>query len=344
MPALAPPGTRKRMVALDVAKLVAITAVVFNHTCTEEVFHAGMQLTRFGNHAFTAISCYLAFGSGHRSQIGKRGRWMLGRITSLYALFLIWNSVGLVARIAGALHAGEPNPFTWDEMLLSGFTLGLWFLPFIAIANCFAYGVGAHLSSSIGERRLWIWVGLLLGAGLALALSPAYTRIDFPIYFCSIALKNIPTTLMMVGLAIVLFRWPEIPRRHATRLAAVTGLVVGAAGVIYFDRKIFLWECLMGISLVLGLMGWRMEQLGAPPKLLSIWIYVTHGIFVQVLRHLVLPARSAANAESFWIWNVVLFGLTLGGLVLGYHLIRRTLLGRILITPHPLHRVSHSSV
>lgn len=338
-----PPKSRERLVALDVAKLLAITAVVFNHTCTEDVFHAGMQFTRFGNHAFTAVSCYLAFCSGQRSNANERGRWMLGRISSLYALFLIWNSVGLLARMAGAWHADEPNPFNWDEMMLSGFTLGLWFLPFIAVANCFAYGIGAHLSGSVREWRRWIWIGLLLAAGLALALAPGYTRLDFPIYFFSIALKNIPTTLLTVAMAIVLTRWPGLTRQRETQFAAVAGFVVGAAGVIYFDRNIFLWECLMGISLVLAFLGWPMKRIGAPPRLLSIWIYVTHGIFIQILRHLVLPARSSANAESFWIWNVVLFGLTLGGLILSYHLIMRTPLGKILITPQPLRRFNHSS-
>jgi hypothetical protein len=324
---------RARVVALDVLKLVAITAVVFNHTCTEEVFHAGMQLTRFGNHAFTAVSCYLAFAAGDRSVAGERGGWMLRRVTALYGLFLIWNSVGLLARLAGAAHAGQANPFTLDGMLLSGFTLGLWFLPFIGIANCLAYVVGGHLRGSRTGRRLGVWGGVLGAIALALAMSPGYTQVTFPVYFFTIALKNIPTTLLTIALAIFLVRRPELPSRPAVRASAIAGFLLGAAAVISFDRNIFLWECLMGIALLVGFMGWRMDRIGRPPALLSIFIFVAHGIFIQVLRHLVMPAKTAANAESYWLFNLLLFGLTLGGLLALYQLVMRLRLGMLLLAP-----------
>lgn len=324
-----------RVVALDILKLVAILAVVFNHTCTEEVFRAGMQLTRFGNHAFTAVSCYLALAAGHRSVVGERGGWMLRRITALYGLFLIWNSLGLIARIAGAAYARQPNPFTLDGMLLSGFTLGLWFLPFIAVANCLAYAVGGHLAGC-GSRRLAVWAGVLVAVALVLAVSPSYTQVTFPVYFFTIALKNIPTALLTIALAIYLVRRPEVPRRPAVRAAAIAGFLTGAAAVIWFDRNIFLWECLMGIALLVGFMGWRMERIGRPAALLSIFIYVAHGIFIQVLRHLVLPPRTASNADNFWMFNLLLFGVTLGGLLVLYWLVIRLRLGTILLAPQPL--------
>lgn len=326
---------RERLVELDWVKLLAIGAVVFNHTCTEEVFRAGMQVTRFGNHAFTVVSCLLAFRSGYRSVPGVRLGWLLRRVASLYALFLIWNLLGYAARYVGALRSGGGNPFNWDDLLLSGFTLGLWFIPFIALANAAAFGAGAWMQGSTRAGRTLAGC-LAVAVGGMLACSSNYAQWVFPSYFCTIALKNIPTTLFTLVLGGILMVRPALTGQRGWRSAALGCFALAAAAVVHFDRNIFLWESLMGLAAVIVFLTLPAHNWARPPVLLSIWIYVAHGIVIQFLRHVVLPARVAENAGHYWLWNLCLLVATLAVLLGGFALVGKTRIMRWLLAPDPL--------
>lgn len=294
--------------SLDYLKLVAIVAVIFNHSCNEPIFSPLIAITRFGNHAFAALSCFFAFRSGLNSLSSERVRWMLTRATALYSLFIVWNLIAFAARSLNSFLAGAPSPFTWSGMFLSGFTHGLWFLPFISVANSLAFSAGAAIKSYGKAAAIPIFATSLLIAAV-LATSHSYAVGTHDIYLFSISRKNVPTCLAAVAVSTAYFCFSTkiLISRTATALWGGVGLV-GAIGILFMGRSVYLWETLMGTGVMACFMNASfLSRLPALNPLLSIWYYVAHGVVLHGLKFLLVSRVSPIISPYFWVLELAVY-------------------------------------
>jgi hypothetical protein len=313
-------------------KLIAILAIIFQHSIHARELSALVLLTHGAVPAFTFLSVCFSVQTSIRSSKPLL-QLAIYRIAHLYGLFLIWNTIYFTVRMtASSLGAksgyGGFNP---EQFLLSGYANAMWFLPFILAANLAGLLVGAACRK--GDRlRVWTIV-LTMALAACVSLSAWFASEDAAskIYLFSIARKAVPSALL--GIAMAACR-TDITMVAPSRSGCTRSLIIFALScglLIYYGRVIYLFETMVGISaiaVVLNSVG-RSELTTLNPDI-ALWLFVAHAWFLHAMRK-ALMTFSINWDDSSWGFQIVGYLALLASLVAAYVFVSRSRLRRVLL-------------
>jgi surface polysaccharide O-acyltransferase-like enzyme len=152
---------------VEIARWIAIYAIIYLHSVRSEDLIASTSLTRFAVPFFVAACVFFVFqGVEH-----KPGRTLLqyaaGRLLRIYVPFLGWCGIYAAFKlIKGVFLPDQPNEYTTGiEILWEGTFYHLWFLPFIVLVSLVSFVV-AKAVRAVESLRWPIAVGSLAAGAM----------------------------------------------------------------------------------------------------------------------------------------------------------------------------------
>ena len=132
---------------IDILKVLAAIAVVYLHTVGQTGLAWTSPPTRFAVPFFAASAAYFAFRSAIKRVELNTAVYVRSRISRIYIPFLIWTAVYLLVRVTWSMSRQLPLPEAGVDLLWTGSTHHLWFLPFILVVTVVAFIVARSLRS-----------------------------------------------------------------------------------------------------------------------------------------------------------------------------------------------------
>jgi len=213
-----PPAATPRLALLELARWIAIYAIVWLHTVQSDLLRPSTVLTRFAVPFFVAACVYLIFQGVHRNPQRTFVRYGWSRFLRIYVPFLGWCVIYLAFKVLkGVFFPNQPNeyPHGWEvlRILWTGTFYHLWFMPFILLVSLAAFLV-AKIVNQLAWLRWPVAIGSLI-AGLALtvpAVAEAGGWEDFPSQYVVFAM---PAMFWAITLGLA-FRPSIESRTHST--------------------------------------------------------------------------------------------------------------------------------
>lgn len=321
---------RKRAVrdpAIEWIKLIAIIAIVFQHSVHAQELGSIKILTHGAVPMFTFLSTYFAVCSG----IIATNIWVLAwkRTVSLYFLFLSWNSVYFAIRLF-ASRAGADSSFqgfSWDYFLLSGYANAMWFLPFILIANISGFIIG-HLASKISAANSRAIAFSFMVAALLAGFIPQGARIGPDVYLFTISTKAIPSLLLGLAFGLGFRDWIRVVSSNsAIILICFFSMLISGGLLIAYGRIFYLFENIFGLSMLFFSLALASPytRVAIHPNL-ALWIFVSHPLFLHGLRK--ISNVFGWNWDtSAWVVHAFGFVCLIMALIFAYRLLMKVRVG-----------------
>jgi surface polysaccharide O-acyltransferase-like enzyme len=163
-----------RLALLEVARWIAIYAIVWLHAVRSDILRPSTVLTRFAVPFFVGACVYLVFQSVYRNPQRTFIGYGWSRFLRIYVPFLGWSAVYLGFKALKSVSLpDQPNEYPQGlEVLWTGTFYHLWFMPFILLVSLAAFLV-AKMVSKVEALRWPVAIGSL-AAGVALTV-PAVT-------------------------------------------------------------------------------------------------------------------------------------------------------------------------
>jgi surface polysaccharide O-acyltransferase-like enzyme len=186
---------------LDLARLLAVYAIVWLHNVQSPALERSRALGRFAVPLFVFLTIFLVFEGVSRNPWRSWGQYARSRAVRLYLPFLAWSGIYLAFKaIKGRLLPGEPNDYPGIEILWLGACYHLWFLPFILAVSLLAFGAAKLVVARPG------WVPLLVvvfvAAGLALGFLPSPARLATLSEYWALVPNALPAVAWGLALAV----------------------------------------------------------------------------------------------------------------------------------------------
>lgn len=265
---------------LEIARWVAIYAIVWLHTVQSDMFLRTTVLTRFAVPLFVAASVFLVFQSVRH----KPGRTFLEygrqRFIRIYVPFLVWSAIylGFKALKSASMPEMENRYPSGLAILWTGGFYHLWFMPFILGVSLAAFAVAKAVHSHAWVR--WPATLAMLAGGAAIGVTRGTPGVS-PLGYMVDAL---PAALWGATLALVFDAdrpfWRNLSRFHIDAVAFLACL----AYLWMYNRSIFV-ENVAGIAALLmslhmprSSLLWR---LGTIPSL-AYGIYLSHLLPIKI--------------------------------------------------------------
>jgi len=196
------PGSAPRWPLIDLARWLAIYAIVWLHTVRSESLLRSTVLTRFAVPFFVAACVFLVFQGVWRKPQRTFVQYGRSRFLRIYLPFLAWSAVYLGFKaVKSVFLPDQPNDYpTALEIFWKGSFGHLWFMPFILVVSLAAFLVAKMVHGR--EPLRWPVAIGSLAAGMVLsvpAVAAAVTPSDFT---CSLMFDALPAVFwaMTVGL------------------------------------------------------------------------------------------------------------------------------------------------
>ncbi|MGH7178482.1 MAG: acyltransferase family protein [Tepidisphaeraceae bacterium] len=304
-----------RLEGLDVARLIAIAAIVFVHSRQSPELDRWGVIGTFGVPFYVFASLYFQARAFNQNPNRPFFAYVVARFRRLYIPFLAWSVVYLVARDLKHLFiAGVPSVPIKVWQLWAGTSLQLWFLPLLLYAGL----VGALLLQFFGTdpraRTVVIVVTAICGWFLATAPRPDwlnYVNQEEGVFFLQ-CWRALPSVCWGLSLGWLLgFRRNEY---LITPLVATSGilLLAGTVGDQLAHGYSRLYRTLSGLGLLLASLGpWHGPAVSAAARLgrLSYGVYLAHSLLIEGLQSI---ANRFGVPHELW-FDVATFAFGLGG-------------------------------
>lgn len=163
-------ATTPRLALLELARWIAIYAIVWLHAVRSDALRGSTVFTRFAVPFFVGACVYLVFQGVFRHPQRTFVGYGRSRFLRIYVPFLGWSVIYLGFKaIKSVFLPNQPNEYPHGiEVLWTGTFYHLWFMPFILVVSLAAFSV-AKLVSRIEPLRWPVALGSL-AAGWAIAL------------------------------------------------------------------------------------------------------------------------------------------------------------------------------
>jgi len=300
--------------SLNLLRIVAAIAVVWIHVPESEPLKGTTIWCRFAVPAFTAVSVFLmALSVKGKSATGVI-RYECNRAWGIYRLFLIWNGIYLLARIAKHffLSGGDAIRLGFSSIFVVGLAEHLWYLPFIALLGLvIALPLRAFVQLKSGPAMA-LSIGLLL-AGLVANYGSMSIRIDIehhPLsYIVCLALGTLPAALITLPIAWVWNQNAAIRRNFG--LSAAAGILAGLClAASLKSSQANLWQNFSGILFLVAALFCSGAELGDPIRFLgnvALPVYLIHVLLIEGIQ--AMAHRLHFNSSA--IFDVMVFRLPL---------------------------------
>jgi surface polysaccharide O-acyltransferase-like enzyme len=278
---------KSRIAGLDALKFLAVLGVIWIHTPESTAFVPSTAYCRFAVPAFTAASVFLVVWKLSQPRAESCFRYGPDRALHLYVLFLFWNAVYLLARLAKhAFVGGGPIRAGAWTLLLTGVEHHLWYLPVLAVfliaGGALAWGYGQLTPS---KRTMAACLCLVAGIGVGLFPNPVPIDVANRLWTYSFVLgwQNVPALFFAFPMYAL---WQRIQPHRARKVVALLALLMGASFLWISARGILAVLCLnlSGSALVLSALFWRIPWSVAKLGRLSFGIYAVHMLFVDSIQ------------------------------------------------------------
>ena len=308
--------------SLDVLRIVAVVAVVWIHSMESGALGGAIIWCRFAVPAFTAVSVFLMMLSVRQKPLIRVFSWAPKRAWGIYRLFLIWNMIYLLARLAKHLFvsAGHAIPLGFSSLFVVGLVGHLWYLPFLGLV-----GVALALPAR-GFIKLKLLPAvavtiLLVLAGLFAAQLTTSIQVDKehrPLtYFIFLALSTFPAALFVFPIG---WLWNQRASSGSKFANGGTSLVLAVLCLCasLHSRQANLWHNLAGVLLLAAALSCSGARLGDRVRFLgelALPVYLLHPLLIDGL-HAIGYRLHVGCLASF---DMVVFVVTLCGSLLIAH-------------------------
>jgi surface polysaccharide O-acyltransferase-like enzyme len=291
---------------LDPARVVAALGVIWIHTPEIPSLERTTLLCRF---AVPFFACAAGYFGATSPRVG-RSRDLERRTRRLYGMFLAWSALYALTRLTAAVVLGSLDRFSLPplvDLLTSGSTHHLWFLPFAVFVS-----VAAALARRPPPLAS---IACLLALALVAFALPRPEGVPAA-YFLALARDNFPAALVGIALGLAVpdrQRLGSILRPFAMPAALFTGL--GLALEFTMGRAVIV-ENLLGTSVFIAAAGApaRVHPTARTLGELTLGVYLMHVLFVEGLQDIAhavlrLPASPTLDVSVFAISALSSFAL-----------------------------------
>jgi fucose 4-O-acetylase-like acetyltransferase len=297
--------------------------VVWFHTIEDPALRDSGVLGRFSVAFYTIMAVLFAFEHAERNPTRGALSFAWGRVRRLYLPFLAWTALSLpVLFLVRPWDPGMPIPALDVNLLVSGATLPLWFIPFVVMATIVSFPL-AKWAGKTRERELALLVAsAAIAIGLDAAPFDAAPTVDLPVLGKAIELSWNRWSALWWGVALALAyrRWiKDSAWRSYVGLAGVSGTIVLVGMMWEFGPNPAL-KVLCGLCFsLLTLAPWRgplVAFLGRYGRL-SFGVYFAHMTVILVLRAAANHAGVSGCPErdlAIFLSTIFVCGVTLGAL------------------------------
>ena len=265
-------------------RIAAIYCVIFQHMVHADSLASIKILTHGAVPAFAFLSVFFAAKAGTLPT--QSWRWLATRCLRLYGLFLVWNMIYFVTRMAGSL-SGAPTTFhgfSMDSFFLSGYDNALWFIPYILFANALAFTI-ARLSGGLGKSNMKALATLTGATALALATWHGYASVKPGMILLDLSRKAAPASLAALSFLLYLRHSDRSPFDwRFSRLAAGILFLVSCWWMLSNHRDIFLPESVLGLSAIILGLSLIPNRIFTPEPDYALFLFVSHSLFIHILR------------------------------------------------------------
>ena len=301
-----------RLLVLDAARVVAAMGVVWFHTIESDTLRASGVLGRFSVAFYTIIAVLFLAEHLERNPDRTFGQYAWARIKRLYLPFLAWTALSLpVLMLARKWDSGLPIPALDYNLLISGATLPLWFIPFVVLATLLAFPV-VKWAGRNRQRELMVLaasVGVALFLDLAAWDAPPLQGVPLIGKLLELSWNRWSAIWWGLALAIAYRRWLKDSSWRSLVGALGAVATVGLVATMWRFGMDSWEKVLCGLAFaLLTLAPWRgvwVEKLGRYGRL-SFGVYFMHMTVILVLRAI----ANQIHNDGCWQRDVVLFLVT----------------------------------
>lgn len=280
------PPTKQRLPGIDAARFLAILGVIWIHCCRSKTLAPTANFGRFAVPFFVITAIYFACRHAQRAQQSLRS-YAISRVGRLYVPFLAWNLIYIsLSDLKRKVLTHMPMvKFTAAGFLLNGFSLQLWFLPFILVVSIGSFAYGRLLCRTPHWRA-----ALTAAAAVAAFLWPTIPEphaLQTGLQWYCPALGWAAGPSVLLGFSFFgAMQSPIFERVMTGRLAGYLGLAALAVGIAFVLRegRSDVVEALSGLALAvwafsdsdIGISKW-LAWFGP----LTYGVYLVHAVFVE---------------------------------------------------------------
>jgi surface polysaccharide O-acyltransferase-like enzyme len=317
-PHLVPGGGKSapQIDSLNLLRIVAAIAVVWIHVPESESLKGLAIACRFAVPAFTAVSVFLMALSVSGKSTTNVIRYESNRAWGIYRLFLIWNTIYLIARVAKHLliSGGDAIRLGFSTIFVAGLAEHLWYLPFIALLGLvMALPLRGFIQLKFVPAAAWS-IGLLM-AGVAASYLSVSIRVDIehhPLsYFASLALGTLPAALFAFPVAWVWNQYAAMRRNYRASAVAIV-LAALCLAVSLKSSQANLWHNVSGILFLVAALFCSDAKFGDQIRLLgtlALPVYLIHVLLVEGIQ----AVGHRWHFRSSAVFDVTVFSLAVGG-------------------------------
>lgn len=319
-----------RRVSLDLARLLAVYAIVWIHTPRSEMLTGATSLARFAIPFFVFAAIFFVFESLRRHPERTFARYFRSRFLRIYVPFLAWSGIYLLFKGAKSLLLPEqPNEYPGIEILWIGSFYHLWFMPFILAVSLVAFLVAKMV---LPWRRLGqivamlCWAVAILLASLPLPMTPSEASREY----LFLIFNATPAVLMGIGLAILSGPLSKLFEHRGATLFGLL-LFLGATVAVFCLGRGRLLETFAGLGFMLiSLAPLQSASLARFAKLgrLAYGIFLSHLLLIKVAE----AVASKIKISTSWEVDLGIFLLAVVGSTFLAWLLSRSSRTRWLVT------------
>ncbi len=300
----------QRFVGIDLMRFVAAVSIVWLHTVNSTLLQESSVLGRFAVPFFTVAAVFMIFVSSSKKPQPSFWNYANRRFTRIYVPFMLWSLFYLIVRAINRIVSSSDAPLIGNDILWTGTTHHLWFLPFILVVSLITFPLTRLV---VGETRA---KALLFVLSIALSVSLFIWRIPNPYvtlgYTGALSYEVLPAVFF--GIVVSLIYLSSKQHWITSGYIATFGFIIflSALTILLSSGRNILVENIAGLgAFLLALYPFqtkvanRLQALGD----MSFAIYLVHIVFVEGMQDmaaLVHLTQSAGLDLFIFITSVLL--------------------------------------
>lgn len=278
-------SSHSHLTSVDLMRFIAAACVIYLHTVSGYALEYTGGFTRFAVPFFSASATYFAVFSACSTKRTPLTTYARSRVVRIYVPFALWSLIYFASRAVASCFLNTNSPSIGIEVLYTGPSHHLWFLPYIVTATLAAF-ILARVMHSLGSLDVAGIVMFMVG-GIATLTEPDINSVLG--YTASLSYKTLASACWGFALAAVVQSGrfvcggPQV--RSAVAVAGFLSLIILA----HFDSTSLLYPNLCGWFALAMALAVPLKPSKAIILLGSYayGIYLTHILYVEGLQDLV---------------------------------------------------------
>lgn len=263
-------------------RFVAAISIVWLHTVSSAALLESSVLGRFAVPFFTIAAVFMIFISNSRKPQPDFWIYAKKRFRRTYVPFIIWSLIYLIVRSINRIFLTSGAPLIGNDVLWTGTTHHLWFLPFILVVSLITFLITRLAFVGTKSRAILFMISITLSIVLFVWRIPnPYTTLG---YTGALSYEVLPSVFFGICLSLIYLSSKRywVTSGYTAILGALLFLSTFAV-LLSFGRNIF-FENIAGLgALLLALYPFQTKAVDFMQALgnMAFTIYLVHVLFVE---------------------------------------------------------------